>query len=147
MSTLTRVICLVLFGGLAVWTIAGIDLDGQTATGSIVGEVHDESGAAVAGAQVTLMNVANNQASTTVTNNLGYYSFPLVQPAAYKLSVRAQGFKEWVQENIHLNVATTLSINVALSVGQVTQSVTVTDEPSLLDTQTSSLGQVMGTSR
>ena len=88
--------------------------------------------------------MANNQANSTVTNNLGYYSVPLLQPAAYRLTVRAQGFKESIQENIHLNVATTLSINVGLTVGQVTQSVTVTDEPPLLDTQTSSLGQVIG---
>src|SRR5579872_7008272 len=116
-----RTICFVLISSCAGFIFTGIEAHTQTATGSVVGEVHDESGAAVAGAQVTLTNVANNQASSTVTNNLGYYSFPLVQPAAYRLRVRAQGFKEWIQENIHLDVATTLSINVALSVGQVTQ--------------------------
>lgn len=144
MFALSDVVRRVLLGGVAIGWIAGIEVYAQTATGSIVGEVHDESGAAVSGAQITLTNVTNNQASSTVTSNLGYYSFPLVQPAAYRLTVRAQGFKEWVQENIHLTVATTLSIDVALSVGQVTQSVTVTDEPPLLDTQTSSLGQVIG---
>ena len=139
-----RSVCFGLLGCLVGIWIAGNQSAAQTATGSIVGQVHDNTGNAIVGANVALTNVATNQTSTTVTNNLGYYSFPVLQPAIYRLSVRAQGFKEHVQENIHLDVASTLSIDVALTVGQVTQTVTVTGEPPLLQTQTSSLGQVIG---
>jgi hypothetical protein len=122
----------------------GSGMFAQTATGSIVGIVQDQSGGVVAGAQIQLVNVENNQTSNAMSSNLGYYSFPLLQPGHYRLTVRAQGYKAFVQENIHLDVATTMSINANLAVGEVTQSVTVTGAPPLLETQTSSLGQVIG---
>ncbi len=124
--------------------LAGTDLVAQSATGSIVGIVQDSSGGVVVGAQANLLNVDKNQSATAVTNKLGYYSFPVLQPGLYRLTVQAPGFKAYVQENIHLDVATTLSINATLTVGQVSQSVVVTGAPPLLETQTSSLGQVIG---
>lgn len=127
---------------LGVLTMAPA-LRAQNATGSIVGIVRDASGNVIAGAQVHLLDVAKNQTTNTTTNALGYYSFPLVQPASYRLTIEAPGFKQFVQENIKLDVATTLSINADLQVGQVSQSVTVTGAPPLLESQTSSLGQVI----
>ena len=123
--------------------LVGPALRAQTATGAIVGIVRDPSGNVIAGAQVHLLDVNKDQGASTVTNSLGYYSFPLVQPANYRLTVQAPGFKQYVQENIKLDVATTLSIDANLQVGQVTQSVTVSAEPPLLQSQTSSLGQVI----
>ena len=116
----------------------------QTAAGSIVGTVQDASGNVVAGAKVYLLSVDKNQTVTTVTNNLGYYSFPIVQPALYRLTIQAPGFKQYVQENIKLDVATTLTINATLQVGAVAQSVVVSGQPPALESQTSSLGQVIG---
>jgi hypothetical protein len=115
----------------------------QSAVGSMVGIVRDPTGNIVPGAQVTLLNGATNQTISTVTNNLGYYSFPLLQPALYQITVHAVGFKEFIQDHIRLDVAITLPINVNLEVGQATESVTVTGQAPLLETQTSSLGQVI----
>jgi hypothetical protein len=117
----------------------------QTATGSIVGVVRDSTGGVVVGAQITLLNVDQNQTARTVTNNLGYYSFPLLQPVHYNLTIEAPGFKQFIQQNIKLDVDESLNINANLQVGQVSQSVTVSAEPPPLETQTSSLGQVIET--
>ena len=138
-STLRRF----LFTFLMCLLLSGTALVAQTATGSIVGIVRDPSGNVIVGAQVHLLNVDKNQTADAVTNNLGYYSFPLVQPALYRLTVQAPGFKQFVQENIKLDVASTLSINANLQVGQIAQSVTVSAAPPILETQTSSLGQVI----
>ena len=135
-----RLICWISIIGVLTM---GPALRAQTATGAIVGIVRDASGNVVSGAKVDLLNVAKNQVASTTTNALGYYSFPLVQPALYRLTIQAPGFKQFVQENVRLDVATTLSVNANLQVGQVTQSVTVTGAPPLLESQTSSLGQVI----
>jgi hypothetical protein len=66
-----------------------------------------------------------------------------LQPAHYRLEVQEPGFRQFQQENITLDVATTLTINVALEVGQVAQSVVVNGQPPALELQTSSLGQVI----
>ena len=139
----TRISPLFLFVSLIGLVLSGSPLIAQTATGSVVGIVRDSTGEVVVGAQVHLLNVEKNQTTDAITNSLGYYSFPLLQPALYTLTVQAPGFKQFVQENIRLNVATTISINANLQIGQVTQSVTVSDAPPLLETQTSSLGQVI----
>jgi Carboxypeptidase regulatory-like domain/TonB dependent receptor len=135
----TLVIALIAVGALS----SSHSLLAQSAVGSIVGIVRDPTGNVVPGAQVTLLNGATNQTVSTVTNNLGYYSFPLLQPALYRITVQAGGFKEFIQDNVRLDVAITLTINANLEVGQVTQSVTVTGQAPLLETQTSSLGQVI----
>ena len=132
-----------LFTSLLALLLSGSVLRAQTATGAIVGIVRDPSGNVVVGAEVNLLNIAKNQTASTVTDSSGYYSFPLVQPALYRLTVQSRGFKQFVQENIKLDVATTLSININLQIGHVTQSVTVTGAPPLLESQTSSLGQVI----
>lgn len=135
--------CLGVMLTLSFLVSASHPLWAQNASGSIVGIVRDNTGNVVAGATITLMNTATNQSVTAVSNNLGYYSFPLVQPAVYRITVQAQGFKEYIQEGVQLNVAMTLTANATLDLGQVTESVTVTGEPPLLETQTSSLGQVI----
>lgn len=116
---------------------------GQTSTGAIVGIVRDSSSNVISGANVQLIETTKGQVTQTSTNDLGYFAFPLLPPGIYRLTIEAQGFKKYVQENIKLDVATTLSINAALVVGEVSQSVTVTGAPPLLETQTSSLGQVI----
>src|ERR1700693_1344603 len=104
-------------------------LHAQTAAGSIVGIVRDHTGNVVPGAQVTVINRATNQSVSATTNSSGYYSFPLLQPALYQITVQAAGFKEFLQDNIQLDVAQTRNVDVGLEVGQVTESVTVTSAP------------------
>lgn len=134
---------LFLFTLLITLLLNGSTLIAQTAAGSIVGIVRDPSGNTVAGANAHLLDIGKNQALNTVTNNSGYYSFPVVQPSLYRLTIQAPGFEQFVQENVRVDVASALSINASLQVGQISQSVTVSAAPALLETQTSSLGQVI----
>jgi hypothetical protein len=116
----------------------------QTATGSIAGTVTEKSGNLVAGATVSLTNTETNEVRTASTNDRGYYSLPFLPPASYRLSVAMQGFSKFVQSSIHLNVGDALTVNASLQIGGVAQEVTVTGQPSSLETETSSLGQVLG---
>jgi Carboxypeptidase regulatory-like domain len=134
-SLIALIALLILFSPSSLWA--------QTATGSIVGTVKDKGGNVVAGASVTLVNTRTSEVRRTVTNSSGSYSLPLLPPATYSLAIENQGFSQFKQENIDLNVGDDLTINAVLQVGRVEQQVTVTSQPSALQTESSSLGQVI----
>jgi hypothetical protein len=115
----------------------------QLAGGSITGIVKDQSGQGITNAEVTAINTATNQAFHTSTSSEGYFTFPVLQASVYKITVHAQGFKEYIHENIKLDIAAALEVDASLSVGQVSETVTVTTEAPLLETENSSLGQVI----
>jgi hypothetical protein len=139
LSRLTQTLSVILMG-LALGALSF----GQTATGSITGTVTDSSQAAVNGATVTLTNVGTNEVRTTNTNNLGYYSFQLLSPATYRFQVGVPGFSTYVVERIPLDVGQAVPQNVTLQVGQQTQTVTVTENAVQVESESSSLGTVMG---
>lgn len=120
-----------------------LSVQGQNATGSITGQVTDQTMAVVPNANVTLVDVATNERRTVTSNAAGYYSLLLLPPANYRLTVQAPGFSAYVQENIHLEVGLTLKLDANLKLGEATQSVMVTDAPPAIETETSSLGQVI----
>jgi Carboxypeptidase regulatory-like domain len=135
-----------------IWTIVLLaalllptSLFGQTATGSIVGTATDASGGVIVGAAVTLTQVGTNETRTTVTDSRGAYSLTFLQPATYNIAIEGRGFKTFVQKGIILDVDATLTVNAKLPVGAVSQEVTVNSQPALLESQTSSIGQVMNT--
>lgn len=132
-----------LFLVLSIALISPASVWGQTATGSITGNVTDAAESVIPGASVSLTDVATNQTRTTATNGRGYYNLTLLPPASYTLSVEAKGFSGFVQKNIRLNVGDTITINASLNVGQVSTQVTVTSAPPPLEEETSSLGQVI----
>ena len=133
---------LVVCAALLLTSLSGPSLFAQTATGSIAGTVVEKSGSVVAGAAVSLTNTETNEVRDASTNDHGYYSINLLPPANYRLSVTMQGFSKFVQSDIHLNVGDALTVNPSLQVGGVAQE--VTGQPSALETETSSLGQVLG---
>lgn len=102
-------------------------------SGNIQGDVHDASGAAVAGASVTLSNSATNVTQTTKTDSTGNYRFVSLAPGNYKLSVSAQGFAP-AAVTVTLLTSQTADVPVRLNVGSTTESVTVTTEAPILDT-------------
>jgi len=120
-------------------------LVGQTSTGSIVGTATDPSGGVIVGATVTLTQVGTNETRTTVTDSRGAYSLTFLQPAIYNIAIESRGFKTVVQKGIILDVDATLTVNAKLPVGAVSQKVTVSGQPALVESQTSSIGQVMST--
>lgn len=117
---------------------------GQVGTSSILGYVHDPSGAAIPGAQVTLARTATGLQLTTKTNDAGLYNFPDLLPGTYRLRVSKSGFQVYQVQDIALQVDQHAQYNATLRVGTVTQSVTVSaGGVQLLETNTASEGQVI----
>src|SRR5713226_2866285 len=112
-------------------------------TGGISGTVRDPSDAAIGAASVTLTNQDTNTRRTQNASNSGFYSFPDLQPALYRLEVEAPGFKRFVRANIAVDVEHNVAVDPKLEIGQTTEAVTVIADTSLLETNTSSLGQVI----
>lgn len=115
----------------------------QIDTGVISGRVTDSTGAVVPGAPVTVTQIETNTESKSETNNEGVYRVPSLRPGPYKVSVAAPGFKTSVRDGLTLRIGENLGVDVKLEVGAVTESIQVTNPLPLLETQTSSTGQVM----
>jgi len=103
---------------------------------SISGHVLDSSGAAVPQAKVQAINLATKEASNATTDNSGSYAIPLLRPGLYKLTVTAAGFKQFVRDDITLQIGQTAGIDATLTLGDITQTVEVTGESQLLETET-----------
>src|ERR1700686_452180 len=101
-------------------------------SGSITGEVTDQSGAVAPNATVTATNSKTNVARSTATNASGIYSFPDLTPGTYEVRVAAAGFASIVKTNIELEVQQTARVDFILSVGQAVQTVEVSASASSL---------------
>ena len=119
---------------------------GQTA-GEILGEVKDSTGALVAGAAVTVTNAGTNAARGTITNSAGLYNFPELQPGIYSLKVEKTGFKATLANNIELQVQQTARVDLALQIGQVSESVEVAATAVQLNTEDATIGTVIDNRR
>jgi len=125
-----------------VFTTA-LSLYGQSTYGTVDGTVMDPSGAAVAGADVTLTNTGTQEKHTQATGGTGAYQFVNVIPGNYRLDITKPGFKHFARTNVVVQVQQDTHIDANLTVGQVSESVEVTAETPLLQAETSSLGQVV----
>ncbi len=114
---------------------------GQEATGIITGTVLDPSGASVAGANVTATNAGTNAENRTTAKNDGTYQFVGLPPGMYSVQAEATGFATTKVSPQRLIVASSLRIDISLSVGQVNQSVDVDTTAPQVNTQDSQLGR------
>ncbi|WP_446743126.1 TonB-dependent receptor domain-containing protein [Silvibacterium acidisoli] len=137
-----RFIAHILFILYLLWSCPVL-LRAQSTYGSLTGAVTDSSGAAVAGASVTLINTATAEKQTQTTSEGGLYSFVNLNSGDYRLEIEKQGFKHVNRENVVIQVQQTTRLDVSLTVGRATETVTVTSEVPLLQSETSSLGQVV----
>src|SRR5881628_1173470 len=99
----------------------------QAGTGSIRGLVTDASGAVLPDVQIEATNVATQLKFTTTTTGAGIYTLSSLPIGQYKVLVQHTGFKQSVQENVDVATASTTTLNVTLELGEVTQTVTVTE--------------------
>ncbi len=116
----------------------------QVEEGSITGQVTDTTGAVVANALVTLVNVEQGIKLETHSDAGGSYTFSPVRIGHYTVSVTAQGFATTTQKNLTVNVAQALLVNVQLKPGATTETVVVNTAPPLLQTEEASVGQTIG---
>lgn len=102
-------------------------------SGDVNGTITDPSGAVVPGATVTLKNMDTNTTQTTVTNGTGAYRFAFLKPGTYQVSINQSGFQQVVQ-TVHVSVGQSTSANLRLAVGQSSQTVEVTAQTPLVQT-------------
>src|SRR5215472_6849366 len=110
-----------------------------TASGSVQGTVVDSSNAAVTGAQVSITSLATDTKRTTITDNSGNYRFDLLPAGSYKLSISAKGFSN-VAETVDILVGQTVSTNATLKPGAASQTIEVSAENTIIDTEKTSVG-------
>lgn len=127
-STLLRICCLLLAFVSAMVA--------QEFRATISGEVMDPAGAAIQGAKVVATSVERNVPYDTTTNEAGRYVIQFLLPGKYTLTVEKAGFKKFVREGIVLAALDKPAIDVHLELGAVAESVTVTGDVSLLQTET-----------
>jgi hypothetical protein len=119
------------------------DAYSQAITAKVVGMVTDPSGAAVPDASVTVVNVSTAQQRTTTTSQTGNYEFPFLAVASYTLSVEKAGFQKAEISEFRLSVDQVARIDVAMSVGQVSESVKVEAATVALQTEDATVGTVI----
>jgi hypothetical protein len=126
---------------VGVWCLMTLMLPGaseaQQLYGTVTGTVKDESGAAIPGATVSLLSAQTALEVTTVSNETGAYNFTNVQPGTYEVKVSLQGFKEFVRAGVPVSANTISRVEVSLSVGALTETVTVEGGTQLLQTDKS----------
>jgi hypothetical protein len=116
----------------------------SSGTSGLTGVIKDPSGAVIPGVTVTLTSNTTAQARTTSTGADGSYRFVLLPPGDYKAKFASPGFKTAEVESITLNVTETPSLDRVLEVGAQSEEVTVSTTAEVLQTQTSTLGTVVG---
>src|SRR5215475_9538990 len=115
----------------------------QVDTGTIAGSVHDSQGAAVAAATITFVETGTNTTSRTQTDGSGDYASPPLRPGNYKIMASAPGFKTETRGTIVVQVQDRLRQDFSMAVGAVSENVVVTAEIPSIQTDTSSLGEVV----
>ena len=98
---------------------------GQVQNARLEGTVQDPSGAAIAGAKLTAVNVRTQVKADAESDASGYYTFPLLQPGIYTVNIEAGGFRKSTVTNLELNVGFTVKQDIKLELGAVTESVSV----------------------
>lgn len=117
-----------------------LPLFSQTYTGRILGNVSDQTGAAVAGANVTITDVQRGISRALTTDAAGFYVAPDLSPGTYTVRVEAKGFKSVQRVNIPVEVAKDARIDFGLQTGQVSEVIEVSGEVPLVDATSSTLG-------
>lgn len=115
----------------------------QTFQGALRGAVKDAAGAAVPNVIVTLVDEATGIKRTTVTNDSGEYNFTAVNPATYTVTAESPSFKKYERTKVAVDTQSTVTVDIALEIGTLTQSVMVTEEVPQIDDSSASNGQVL----
>jgi hypothetical protein len=115
----------------------------QIGVATITGRVTDQTGAVVPGVTVTIVQSGTNFRYVAVTNEEGIYRVPSLSPGTYTVTFEGKGFKRAVNENVELRTGDVLAVDAVMQVGNVSESIQVTGEAPLLETETSATGTVV----
>lgn len=127
-----------------LWSVAlATGIGAQTRFAALEGEVMDERGAAIAGAQITVKNLATGLERTATTGEHGRYLLEHLPPGAYDMTASMSGMRPALVKGQQLLVGTTATINLQLAVGPVTEEVQISAATALVETTRSETGQVI----
>jgi hypothetical protein len=107
---------------------------------TLAGTITDASGGVVANAKVTITEIATGEVYVITTNNLGEFVRPALKASTYNISVSAAGFKTSEQKNVILSAGERTGVNIALAVGDITQTVDVSASGTILQTESTQVG-------
>lgn len=143
MTTLARLLRISLLVVLVTFLFAAYATMGQTETGTVSGLISDETGGAVPGAEVQLLNVQRGTTTDAKTNGAGIYVFAGVEAGMYQIKVQKAGFKQVDLLSLIVNVQDHIEENVRLQVGSVSESVTVNADDIHINTTDASVSTVV----
>jgi hypothetical protein len=115
------------------------------ATSRLTGDVSDRTGAAIAGAVITITNIETGNERKVTSTESGNYSVPSLAPGEYTITASKEGFRQARREGVRLEVNQTARLDFSLELGAVTETVNVVGAAPLIDSDTSSIGQVVET--
>ena len=128
---------------LAVSLLCSTALFSQEVRASLSGLISDKTSAPIVGAEILILNTATNASLRAESTSTGNYVVPFLAPGRYTMSVQQKGFKKFVRQNIVLQAQDRARVDVELEIGELSQSVTVSDSVSLLETESASRSQVI----
>jgi hypothetical protein len=125
---------------IAFSLLSSVPLFSQGSAGRIIGTVTDQSGGAIAGAAVSINDTERGTSRNLTTDDSGEYNAPSLTPSTYKVHVEAKGFKALDRQNVILEVNGNVRVDIQLQPGDVSQTITVTEETPLIETTNAELG-------
>ena len=140
---LSRRFCAAVLSLGVLLSVTCLSLHAQSTYGSISGTISDPTGAAIAGANVTLTSLNTAEKRTQESGDDGHFTFVNLFQGQYRIDVEKQGFKHFARPSVVVQVQQETRVDATLTVGQVSETVEVTSETPLLQTESSSLGQVV----
>ncbi len=132
----------VLFG-LCVFICLPLSLLGQIDTGSLTGTVTDSTGARLSHATIALTNLKTGVKASVFSTSTGTYVFEALNPSIYTLKATSDGFETYSAPDLKINVQKTVTVDIVMVPGAVTQEVTVTAATPLLEAQSAEVGQTV----
>jgi Carboxypeptidase regulatory-like domain len=139
----SRRYCVAALSMAVLVAIFSTSLNAQSTYGSISGTVVDPTGAAVGGATATLTNVSTSEKRTQTSGDDGHFTFVNLFQGQYRIDIEKEGFKHFLRQGIIVEVQQDTHVDANLTVGQVSETVEVSSEVPLLQTESASLGQVV----
>jgi Carboxypeptidase regulatory-like domain/TonB dependent receptor len=138
-SHVTAVARNVLFSVLALGLL-NVSTIAQSTAGRVLGTITDQSGASLSGASIVITDTQRGTARSLTTGATGDYAVPDLIPGMYKIHVEAKGFKSVERPSVTVEVATDVRADFALQPGNVSETITVTEDVPLINTTSSTLG-------
>jgi hypothetical protein len=142
LASLSLLTCVFLFSGSQSILKAQ-----ATAVAQVSGTVSDATGAAIVNAQVTMTEISKNLVRTVATDTSGRYTMPNLSVGSYRLEVKSQGFRDYIQANIQLVVNNNIEINVPMQIGAASERVEVSAIASMVETKETSVSNVIDQKR